>query len=71
MLNAFKIYTVSLIFFESCCPIVKLEIKPFGGCYLIQHSHYLWMVDVILLLHGLSFGVICQLISYALKINKN
>ena len=39
--------------------MVKLERNFFGGCYLIQSSHYFWMVGVMLPLHGLAFGVNC------------
>ena len=49
-----------LNFSKSCCPVVKQENKKsFNDWYLIQHSHYLWMVDVMLPLHNFVFGVIC------------
>ena len=59
LLNTLKIIYYKLNFSYSCCLTVKLGRKLFGGCYLIQRSHYLWMVDVIFPLHGLAFEVIC------------
>ena len=59
-----KIYIVNLFFLNHVAhgSMVKLEIKLFSGCYLIICSHYIWMVDIVLPLHDLAFGVICQLI---------
>ena len=59
LLDTLKTIYYKLNFSYSCCLTVKLGRKIFCGCYLIQRSHYLWMVDVIFPLHGLAFEVIC------------
>ena len=49
LLNTLKIIYYKLNFSYSCCLMVKLGRKLFGGCFLIQSSHYLWKVDVMLI----------------------
>lgn len=46
-----------LIFSKSCCIKVKLEWRLFSGYYLIQRSHYIWMGDFMVSLHGLAHMV--------------
>ena len=49
LLDTLKIIYYKLNFSYSCCLMVKLGRKLFGGCFLIQSSHYLWKVDVMLI----------------------
>lgn len=42
--------------------MLKLKLKHFGDSYLLQLSYYLWTVDIMLFLHGLTFKVIYYLI---------
>ena len=59
LLDTVKIYIISSISLNLVVSWSNMKIKKFSDWYLVQHSHYLRMVDVMLPLHNFVFGVIC------------